>query len=79
MLLAAELCQVQEGREIVIAYGSYTLTPEQTNYCTTRKELLAVIRFARQFRRYLLGRKFIVWTDHSSLTWLLNFKEPQGH
>ena len=43
-----------------------------------RKELLAVIRFTRQFRYYLLGRKCIVRTGHSSLTWLLNFKEPQG-
>ena len=40
--------------------------------------MLAVIRFTRQFRHYLLGRQFAVRTDHSSLTWLLNFKEPQG-
>ena len=54
------------------------MTSEQKNYCTTRKELLAIVRLTRQFRYYLLGRIFTVRTDHSSLTWLLRFKEPQG-
>ena len=74
--IGGELIQVQWREERVVAYGSYALTPEQINYCTTRKELLAVIRFTRQFRHYLLGRQFLVRTDHSSLRWLLNFKEP---
>ena len=76
--IGGELIQVQGGEERVVAYGSYALTPEQINYCTTRRELLAVIRFTRQFRHYLLGRQFLVRTDHSSLRWLLNFKEPDG-
>ena len=76
--VAAELVQIQEGRERVIAYGSFALTTEQKKYCTTRKELLAIIRFTRQYRVYLLGRKFGIRTDHASLVWLLRFKEPQG-
>ena len=76
--VGAELIQIQEGEERAVAYGSLTLTPEQQKYCTTRKELLAIIRFSRQFRHYLLGRHFTVRTDHNSLTWLMNFKEPQG-
>ena len=76
--VGGELIQIQGGEERVIAYGSYALTPEQINYCTTRKELLAVVRFTRQFRHYLLGKQFVVRTDHSSLRWLLNFKEPDG-
>ena len=76
--IGAELSQIQDGEPRVIAYGSYTLTSEQQHYCTTRKELLAIVRFTRQFRHYLLGRPFMVRTDHSSLTWLVNFKEPQG-
>ena len=47
-------------------------------YCTTRKELLAVIRFTWQFHYYLLGRNFIVRTDHNSLTWLMSFKNIEG-
>ena len=69
---------VQNGEERVIAYSSFAFTPEQKKYCTTRKELLSIVRFTRQFRHYLLGRIFTVRTDHSSLTWLLKFKDPQG-
>jgi hypothetical protein len=76
--VGAELIQIQGGEERAVAYGSLTLTPEQQKYCTTRKELLAIIRFSRQFRHYLLGRHFTVRTNHNSLTWLMNFKEPQG-
>ena len=70
--------QVVDGNERVIAFGSYSLTPAQRRYCTTGKELLAVIRFTRQFRHYLLGRNFIVRTDHNSLTWLMSFKNIEG-
>ena len=57
--VGAELLQLQEGREKVIAYGSSALTPEQRRYCITRRELLAVVRFTRQYRHYLLGRPFV--------------------
>ncbi|XP_052782882.1 uncharacterized protein LOC128219100 [Mya arenaria] len=35
----AELLQMQNGAEHVVAYGSEALTKEQRRYCTTRKEL----------------------------------------
>ena len=76
--IGAELIQVQNDLEKVIAYGSFALTPDQRRYCTTRKELLAIVRFTRQYRYYLLGRPFTVRTDHASLTWLLRFKNPEG-
>ena len=66
--IGAVLSQVQGGTERVISYGSFVLTPDQRKYCVTRKELLAVVRFSRQYRHYLLGRKFLVRTDHNSLT-----------
>ena len=50
--VGAELIQIQEGEARAVAYGSLTLTPEQQKYCTTRKKLLAIIRFSRQFRHY---------------------------
>ena len=76
--IGCELLQIVDGKERVIAFGSYSLTPAQRRYCTTRKELLAVICFTRQFRHYLLGRNFIVRTDHNSLTWLMSFKNIEG-
>ena len=38
--IGAVLSQVQNGKERVIAYGSYVLSP---NYCRTRKELLSFV------------------------------------
>ena len=68
----------EDGRERVIAYGSRLLTKPERRYCVTRRELLAVVSFTGQFRPYLVGRKFLLRTDHGSLTWLRNFKEPEG-
>jgi hypothetical protein len=78
LAVSGVLSQIQDGQERLISFGSFALLPEQRNYCTTRQELLAVIRFTRQYRHYLLGKAFTVRTDHNSLTWLLNFKEPRG-
>lgn len=58
--IGAELIQVQDGAERVIAFSSFSLTPEQKNYCTARRELSFIVRFTRQFRYYLLGRIFTV-------------------
>ena len=43
-----------------------------------RKEMLAVVMSLKHFRFYVLGRRFLVHTDHSALQWLRNFKEPVG-
>ena len=67
-----------DGQEHVVAYASRTLSKSERRYCTTRRELLAVISFMKQFRPYLLGRHFTLRTDHGSLTWLSNFREPDG-
>lgn len=66
------------GVEHVIAYASRILDKCETKYCTTKRELLAVITFLKHFRPYLLGKPFKLRTDHRSLTWLQNFKEPEG-
>ena len=72
------LSQVQEGRERVIAFGSRGLSKSEKNYCITEKELLAVLFFVQYYRQYLIGRKFIVRTDHQALVWLFSLKEPSG-
>jgi transposase InsO family protein len=76
--IGAVLSQVQEGKERVIAYYSKTLSPPEHNYCVTRKELLAVVKAVKHFRPYLYGREFTLRTDHASLVWLVNKKEPSG-
>ena len=68
--IAAELTQVQNGKEETIAYTNHVLLPIRCKYCTTRKQLLVVVKFTRHFRYYLLGRRFTIRTDHNGLIWL---------
>ena len=68
----------KDGQEWVIAYGSRALTKLERRYCITPKELLAVVTFIQLYWPYLTCHKFILRTDHGSLTWLRNFKEPEG-
>ena len=65
--IQVELIQIQDGEENVLAYGSLSFSADQRKYCVTRRELLAVLRFTRQYRHYLPGRPFTVRTDHLSL------------
>ena len=76
--IGAVLLQEQDGVERVIAYGSHTLSKAQKNYSTTKQELLACVVFAQEFSHYLKGKEFKLRTDHSSLQWLYNFKNPTG-
>ena len=68
--------QTQSEVERPIMFASKTLDKSLRQYCTTRKELLAVVTFVQQFRHYLLGRHFIIRSDNSSLRWLMRFKSP---
>ena len=76
--IGAVLSQVQDGTERVVGYASRALSKPERNYCVTRRELLAVVHFVKNFRQYLYGQKFTIRTDHGALRWLLNFKDPEG-
>jgi len=76
--IGAVLSQVQGGVERVIAYALRSLSKPERNYCVTRKELLAIVCYTKAFRQYLLGRQFVVRTDHSALQWLRSTPEPIG-
>ena len=76
--LGAVISQIQDGKEVVIAYASRSLSNAERNYDTTKRELLAVTFGLRTFRQYLLGRKFTIRTDHSALQWLRKTPEPMA-
>ena len=76
--IGAVLSQLQDGQEKVISYASKMLSDSQRRYCVTYRELLAIVVFVKQFRHYLLGRKFRIRTDHASLRWLSRFKDAEG-
>jgi len=75
----AVLQQEQNGAVRVIGYASQALSEAEKNYCTTRKELLAVIFGLKQYRQFLLAREcFVIRTDHAALTHLMRTPEPLG-
>nr|GEW85240.1 reverse transcriptase domain-containing protein [Tanacetum cinerariifolium] len=55
-----------------IHYASKTMTEAQIHYITTEKEMFAVVYAFEKFRPYLVLSKSIVYTDHSTLKYLLN-------
>jgi len=65
--LGAILSQTQFGTERVIAYSSRTLNRAEQQYETTKKELLAIVNGLKQFRQYLVGREFVIRTDHAAV------------
>ena len=62
----------------MIAYASRTLTRAERQYCATRREMPALVWGIHQFRPYLYVQTFSARTDHNSLKWLHNFREPEG-
>lgn len=74
----AVLIQRQNGVERVIAYMSQKFTATQQKYGVTELECLAVILSIEKFRPYVEGSHFRVITDHHSLLWLKNLRDPNG-
>ena len=72
------LSQLQDGKERPIAYAARRLKQSESHYSSYKGELLALIFAIEQHKFFLTGRKFIVRTDNSALTWLKAQKDPKG-
>ena len=74
--VGAVLSQVQEdGQEHPVGYYSRKLLAREQRYSTIEKECLAIKLALDAFKVHLLGRKFVVQTDHRALEWLEKLKE----
>ncbi|KAL6313174.1 hypothetical protein AAG906_016758 [Vitis piasezkii] len=76
--IGAVLGQRENGKPYVIYYASKTLNKAQRNYTTTEKELLAVVFALDKFPAYLVGYFIIVFTDHSTLKYLLTKQDAKA-
>ncbi|MEL6562292.1 MAG: reverse transcriptase domain-containing protein, partial [Bacteroidota bacterium] len=64
------------GTEKPVYFASNKLSQAEQHYCATRRELLAVVKYVQFFHHYLVGKRFVIRTDHKSLTWLMKWKTP---
>ncbi|CAM9668787.1 unnamed protein product, partial [Heterosigma akashiwo] len=61
-----------------ICFSSKGMNKHQLNYSVTEKEGLAVVWATDLYRSMLVGRHFILETDHSALRQLLTTRDPAG-
>jgi hypothetical protein len=64
---------MQEGH--VICYKSIKLNEYEVNYVTHDVELAAIVHVLKMWGHYLLGRRFVLMTDHRGLRYL--FDQPK--
>lgn len=71
------LGQRKEKKLHVIYYASRTLDATQMTYATTENELLFMVFAIDKFCFYLVGAEIIIYTDHTSIRYLLNKKDAK--
>jgi hypothetical protein len=64
---------MKEGH--VSFYESIKLNEHEVNYVTHDMELVGIVHDLKMWRHYLLGRRFVLMTDHSGLRYL--FDQPK--
>ncbi len=64
------------GLEHPVGFFSRSLSGSERNYAAYELEMYAVVRAAEHFRMFLLGREFLLRTDHAALRNLLRRDLP---
>lgn len=73
IVLGVVLTQVGEGDlDHPIEFASRKLSKAEKNYSTIEHEGLAMVYALEKLKNYLLGRHFKMYTDHSTLKYLVN-------
>ena len=69
------------SRERVVCFMSQRFAPTETRYTTTEREALSVVRNLREVRHRVLGSPYPlkVYTDHQSLSAIINSDTPGSH
>ena len=74
----ALLQEHSSGTLIPVADFSRALTKRERGYSTYDREAIAIRDTLHRFRHYLLGRPFLVRTDHKPLVYISEMKDPYG-
>ncbi|UYV72115.1 hypothetical protein LAZ67_9001868 [Cordylochernes scorpioides] len=77
--IAGVLKQVHPDRNIYpVQYYSRALRSYERIYTISELECLAIVECVDKFRVYLLGTRFVIYSDHHALQWLKTIKDPTG-
>ena len=69
--VGAVLAQHDEtGAEHIVAFASKMFSSQQIKWHTQEQEGYAIVWALEQFRPYLLGKRFTIFSDHLSLQWM---------
>lgn len=77
-LSAALMQRNSEGQDVVVTYASGALHKSERPYSTPEKECLGVMWALEHFWPYIEGLHVTVFSDHSSLRWLMSRSNPSG-
>ena len=72
------LTQIQNGSEKVLQYISRSFNDAEKKHSVTQKECLTVMFAVRSLRQYLLGKPFVIVSDHKPIQYLLQKTDHTG-
>jgi len=61
-----------------VGYWSRELTAAEKNYSTTERECLGVVCAVLKLRQFLDEHRFLIRTDHQTLTWIYSTTDSSG-
>ena len=62
-----------------VAFASNTLDKTQQHWSSFQREFYALKFYCLKFRHYLIGKPFIIQTDHQALVHIHKFKDVENH
>lgn len=75
--LGGVLLQRIDEEERIIQYISRSLHVDEKKWAPREQEVLAIVWACETFAPFLIGKKFIIESDHLSLKWLMEAKTPR--
>lgn len=76
--VGAVLMQRHEGVLHPVAYASRKLLAREVRYSTIEREALALVWAIQTFHVYLLGKRFVLQTDHQPLAYINSAKQTNS-